>query len=151
MKTITAIQTLTSQDVAEFQQLLSVFETVFEMENINRPDISHLQRLLANESFFSVVALSGNAVVGGLTGYILEQYHSVKPLAYIYDLAVLTAYQRKGIGKELMKYTHEYCRQKGYQAMFVQAEKIDDYAIDFYRLTNPTTEEQVVHFTYVLP
>lgn len=42
-----------------------------------------------------------------------------------------------------------YCRINGYQEMFVQAEKIDDYAVAFYRSTKPSDELKAVHFSYV--
>jgi aminoglycoside 3-N-acetyltransferase I len=62
----------------------------------------------------------------------------------------LQEYQRQGIGKSLVAFTNQYCRERGYEEVFVQADKADDYAIDFYRLTQPTAEEQVVHFYYKL-
>jgi aminoglycoside 3-N-acetyltransferase I len=34
--------------------------------------------------------------------------------------------------------------------VFVQVNKVDDDAIDFYQSTKPTNEEQVVHFYYAL-
>lgn len=89
-------------------------------------------------------------IVGGLSVYILEQYYSKKPLAYLYDLAVLKEFQRKGVGRKLMEFVTRYCRQKGIEEVFVQADKADEYAIEFYRSTKPTNEEQVVHFTYRL-
>lgn len=88
--------------------------------------------------------------MGGLTVYILDQYYSKKPLAYIYDLAVLKEFQRKGIGKQLIKHVVEYCAENGFEEAFVQADRADAYALDFYRLTNPTSEQDVVHFNYFL-
>ncbi len=147
---MTEIQILKHNDLDKLNELISVFENVFEMENFKRPGKAHLQKLLDKDTFFAVIATTENKVIAGLTVYLLDQYYSEKPLAYIYDLAVLTAYQRKGIGKKLIEFITEYCRNKGFEEVFVQADKVDDYAIDFYRLTKPTNEEQVVHFSYVL-
>jgi aminoglycoside 3-N-acetyltransferase I len=144
------IQILQSNNITELNELISVFEDVFEMENFERPGQPHLQNLLSREHFFAVVAKNGNKIIGGLTVYILDQYYSEKRLAYIYDLAVLAEYQRKGVGRKLIEFTNEYCRQNGFEEVFVQADKVDDYAIDFYRSTKPTGEEQVVHFSYRL-
>ena len=146
----TEIEILQSTDLGGMNELISVFEKVFEMKNLVRPSNAHLTNLLQSDNFFVVVVKAQNRVIAGLTIYILQQYYSEKPLAYIYDLAVLTEYQRKGIGKSLIKFTNDYCRQKGFEGVFVQADKVDDYAIDFYRLTKPTNEEQVVHFNYNL-
>lgn len=93
------IKVLTPDDIDRFQELVSVFEIVFEMENFGKPKRTHLQKLLDKESFFAIIALHDNKVVAGLTVYVLDQYYSGKPLAYLYDLAVLTEFQRKGIGK----------------------------------------------------
>ena len=144
------IQILQSNNLEELKELIAVFEEVFEMKNFRLPPDEHLQKLLEKATYFPVIAKIENKIVGGLTVYILDQYYSQKPLAYIYDLAVLTEYQRKGVGKSLIEFTINYCKSMGFEQAFVQAEKIDDYAIDFYRLTKPTTEEQVLHFTYIL-
>ena len=134
----------------ELYDLISVFEDVFEMEPFKRPDEIYLKNLLNRYNFFAVVARADSKIIGGLTVYVLDQYYTAKPLAYIYDLAVLTEYQRKGVGRKLIAFTNEYCRRQGFREVFVQADKVDDYAIDFYRSTNPTAEEQVVHYSYIL-
>lgn len=145
------IKILQTDNIDDLNDLISIFENVFEMEDFNCPDQTHLQKLLMKENFFAVAAVVEEKIVGGLAVYVLDQYYSEKPLAYIYDLAVLTEFQRKGIGKMLIEYTKGYCTQKGFDEIFVQADKIDDYALDFYRSTNPTNEEQVVHFSFKLP
>ncbi len=95
------------------------------------------------------VALSNGAVVGGLTSYILAPYYSEKPLAYIYDLAVLTSYQRKGLGKMLIANITDHCQKQRFEGIFVQAELVDEHAIDFYRSTGGI-EEQIAYFYYDL-
>jgi Acetyltransferases len=144
------IEVVKSDDLETLNQLISVFEEVFEMKNFKRPSTGHLMKLLRKETFFAVVAKVGNQVVGGLTVYILDQYYSERPLAYIYDLAVLTACQRKGIGRSLIEFTTAYGKQRGFEEVFVQADKVDEYAVQFYRSTRVTEEEQVVHFYYIL-
>lgn len=143
------IQKISNNDLHGLTDLIEVFVEVFEMEDFVYPGKNHLGRLLQKENFFAVTAKIDNIVVGGLTVYVIDQYYSTKPLAYIYDLAVLTAFQRKGIGKKLIDFTNNYCRQKGFEEVFVQADKVDGYALDFYRSTQPTNEEQVVHFYYI--
>ncbi len=145
--TITIIQ---HNELPAFKGLIAVFEQVFEMENLQLPDDTHLQRLLNDEKFFAVIASIDDQIVGGLTVHVLEQYYAAKPLAYIYDLAVLNEHQRKGIDKSLIAFTNDYFREKGFEEAFVQAEKEDGYAIDFYRLTKPTVEEEMIHFSYIL-
>lgn len=144
------IKRLQEGDLNEFIDLILLFEEVFEMKNFSIPDSRHLKNFLGRNDFEAFVAVKNGSVVGGLTTYVLEQYYSKKPLAYIYDLAVGIKFQRQGIGKELIAETSRYYTGRGFEEVFVQADKVDGHAIDFYRKTNPTEEEQVVHFYYTL-
>lgn len=145
------IQVLTDADTDKFVQLISLLEDVFEMKDFVRPDTAHLAGLLAKEDFFAVVAVVDGQIVGGLTVYVLRQYYSVRPLAYIFDLAVDQTFQRKGVGRSLIEFTKAYCCKRGFEEVFVQADRMDGYALDFYRSTLPSAEEDVVHFYYALP
>ena len=149
MKNFT-IKKLDSDDLHSFIKLITLFEDVFEMKDFSLPKTNHLQSLLNRNDFFVFVAVLDEKVIGGLTAYVLEQYYSEKPLAYIYDLAVATEYQRQGIGKQLISAVNKYCQEHGFEEVFVQADKVDEYALDFYRTTNPTEEEDVSHFYYTL-
>jgi aminoglycoside 3-N-acetyltransferase I len=144
------LQLLQPKNTTALDELITVFAAVFEMEPFVRPSKSHLSKLLNKEHFFAVTATIAGKVIGGLTFYVLDQYYSERPLAYMYDLAVLTEFQRKGVGSKLIAFTNHYCKERGFEEVFVQAEQVDDYAIDFYRATGPTREEQVVHFSYHL-
>ncbi|WP_080780696.1 GNAT family N-acetyltransferase [Chryseobacterium phocaeense] len=144
------LKILQPENIREFKDLIAVFEDVFEMKDFSCPSQVHLQKLLGQETFYVIIAKSNDQIIGGLTAYVLDQYYSEKPLAYIYDLAVLTNHQRKGIGRKLIRFTNQFFNEKGFEEVFVQADEIDDYAIDFYRQTNPTEEENVRHFYYKL-
>lgn len=141
---------LQDNDFDRFLEVIRLFEDVFEMENFSIPGSSHLKQVLNQNGFFVFAAMYGNKVVGGLTVHVLPQYYSEKPQAYIYDLAVDTNYQRQGIGKKLVAEINNYCKERGFEEVFVQADKADDNALDFYRSTNPTREDPVVHFSYTL-
>ncbi len=145
-----SIKRLKANEWAKFVKLVKVFEDVFEMENLSIPKVEHLRRLLSRNNFHVFVALLDNKVVGGLTTYMLEQYYSDKPLAYIYDLAVDAKLQRQGIGKRLIAETCKFYKKKGSEVVFVQVDKADKHAIDFYRKTKPSGEDSVVHFSYTL-
>jgi len=144
------IKKLDALDIKEFVELIELFADVFEMGNFEQPDKYHLKTVLAKPNLTVIVAIENDLVVGGLTLYMLDQYYSVKPLAYLYDLAVSKDHQRKGVGKQLIAYTTEFCRDNGYEEVFVQADKADEHAIEFYRSTTPTAEEDVSHFYYLL-
>lgn len=134
----------------DFIALLSVFEEVFEMKNFSPPPRAYLERLLRKSDFMVFVATSDGQVIGGLTAYVLDQYYYVKPLAYLYDLAVQTSFQRQGVGQKLITAINDHCRNEGFEEVFVQADRVDQHAVDFYRKTLPTEEEDVLHFYYTL-
>ncbi len=143
------IEKLDHKDIHKFVELIRVFEAVFEMENFKIPEERHLQNLLAKDDFFVFVAVLDNRVVGGLTSYIMHQYYSTSPLVYIYDLAVKTELQRNGIGKMLIEGNNAYCKTIDVEAVMVEADEVDDFAIDFYRSTG-AKGLKVVHFDYML-
>lgn len=141
---------LDKNEIELFIKIIRLFEDVFEMKNFKMPEFNHLKNLLQKEKFDVFAALFDDKVAGGLTVYTLDQYYSEKPLAYIYDLAVKKEFQRKGIGKKLIDFVKDFYRQKDFEEVFVQADKVDDYAVDFYRKTGVTDEEDVIHFYYNL-
>lgn len=142
------IKKLLSQDVNDFSKLIEVFENVFEWGNFKFPSHAHLKKLLNNSNFFVFVAKDRDQLIGGLTAHVLDRYDNEKPSAYVYDLAILTDYQRKGIGKKLMSTLNEYCEKNGFNEVFVQAEMDDFQAVNFYRTTPISEELQATHFTY---
>lgn len=144
------VKKINEDDLDTFIELIKLFELVFEMKNFKMPEKSHLQNTLAKSNFIAMVAMDDNQVVGGLTTYLLDQYYATKPLAYIYDLAVSVERQRQGIGKKLIDEMTKHARDLGCEEVFVQADKIDQHAVDFYRATPVTAEEDVLHFYYSL-
>jgi aminoglycoside 3-N-acetyltransferase I len=142
------IRILDESQTDDFISLIKIFEQVFEMENFRIPDNIHLASTLNRSEFKVFVAEIDKTVVGGATIYMLEQYYSTRPLAYIYDLGVLNEFQRLGIGRNIIEFIKNYCRSNGFEEVFVQADEEDDYALDFYRSTKPTKEEKVRHFYY---
>ncbi|TAE25788.1 MAG: GNAT family N-acetyltransferase [Candidatus Kapaibacterium sp.] len=142
------LQYLTDADVPDFTALLAVFAEVFEWEHPTLPRAAHLQKVLGDSTFIALVAKVESVIIGGLTAHILNRYDTEKPSAYIYDIAILPAFQRQGIGTLLIQKLHDYCRENGFSEMFVQAETDDTQAVNFYQKTEITTQIQAVHFTY---
>lgn len=143
------VKKLTGDDVEPFIELIHLFRDVFETDKVTKAQPEHLRRLLARPDFVVFVAQFANQVIGGLTAYILPQYHSEKPVVYLYDIAVGTTYQGQGVGTKLLTQLMQYCRNLGTEELFVQADKEDSLAIDFYRTTGGAAME-VIQFTYPL-
>jgi aminoglycoside 3-N-acetyltransferase I len=139
---------LVGHDIDEFVRLIKLFEEVFEMENLAMPHRVYLRQVLSKPEFIALVALEGQRVVGGLTAYVLEQYYSEKPLAYLYDLGVEPARQRRGIGRQLIAAFQQYCQEQGFKEIFVQADLEDEHAIEFYRAALAEGEKEVRQFYF---
>lgn len=149
MKERIVYQKLESNDLASLKALINVYEEVFEMENFTMPGDSYLQTVLLREALIFFVASVEKKVVGGLTAHVLPSVYFESAEVYVYDLAVQVAYQRQGVGKNLMASLSEYCKEQGYREIFVQADLVDQHAMDFYQATGGKAE-RVVHYVYSL-
>ena len=144
------IKRLGKEEVSQFIALIGLFESVLEMIAFSIPSTNHHKRLLSRDDFIVFVAELDGQIVGGLTTYVIEQYYSEKPLAYVYDLAVDDTLQRQGIGKKLIAETNKFYKERGFEEVYVEAEKADRQAVNFYRKTLPSGEEDVAYFHYKL-
>jgi aminoglycoside 3-N-acetyltransferase I len=134
-------------DLVAFSELIKLFETVFEWENFRMPEKDYLQNLLTQKNFFVFVAFHEQNVIGGLTAYELPSYYKQSSEIYLYDLAVKTEFQRKGIGRALLEALGHFCNEQNYTGFFVQADIEDQHALDFYQSTGGQASE-VIHYTY---
>ncbi len=137
------------EDLSCLTELIKLYEEVFEMEDFTLPDAQYLQSLLEKETVIFYAAIIDKKVVGGLTAHILPSTYFPSSEVYIYDLAVETEFQRKGIGRQLINSLKEYCASLRLKEVFVQADLEDRHAIDFYQATGGIAES-VVHFSYEL-
>lgn len=141
------IKKLDRTEISDFRNLIEIFNEVFENE-IHIPDNKHLSSLLDNPDFLVFVVKINGKIAGGLTIYVLHRYYSVKPIAYIYDVGITPQHQRQGLGKALMAEVCNYCKEKGFEDAYVEAESEDIEAVNFYRKTQFTHEMNAIHFTY---
>lgn len=141
------IRRLGRDDTQIAGELFLLLQEIFEVENITTISNIHLTKLLENPAFFAYAAFYENELAGGLTAYELAMYDAEGSNVYIYDIAVTPRFRRKGIGKRLLAEILQHCVQNGINELFVQANKEDDHALDFYRSTG-AAEEPVIQFTY---
>jgi aminoglycoside 3-N-acetyltransferase I len=108
------------------------------------PSDAYLEGLLAKEHVIVVVALAGEAVVGGLIAYELDKFERMRREIYIYDLAVAAGHRRRGIATDLIGHVRGIAATRGAWVVFVQADHGDDPAIALY--ANLGVREEVLHF-----
>ncbi|HSY75944.1 MAG TPA: GNAT family N-acetyltransferase [Bacteroidia bacterium] len=141
------IKRLGKKDVVLFQELILVFEEVFESENLKTPKKSYLKQLFKNPGFITLIALNKKEVVGGLTAFELPMYYYKGSEMFIYDIAIKTKYQQMGIGKKLLAKLQQHCKKNGIKEMFVAANAEDANALKFYDSAGGKAE-MVVHFNF---
>jgi len=140
-------QHLSPAQLPQARALLGVFGEAFAEPDTygrNQPDDAYLARLLAKPHVMVVVALDGDAVVGGLIAYELEKLEQARSEVYIYDLAVQEAHRRKGLATGLIRTLGGIAKARGAYVMFVQADRTDPPAIRLYESLG--TREDVHHF-----
>ncbi|MGB4771699.1 MAG: GNAT family N-acetyltransferase [Chitinophagaceae bacterium] len=140
------IRKLSKDDVDAFASLIHIFKDVFEVKAA-MPGDAYLQNLLRNPDFMVFVVKQDELIVGGLTIYVLHHYYDTRPMAFIYDVAISSAFQRQGFGKALMAQVRSHCHAHGFAEIFVEAEADDPDAIEFYRRTKMHKEMAVVQFS----
>lgn len=94
---------------------------------------AYVAELLGRSSFLAFAAVDGDTPVGGITGHVLPLTRSEGAEVFIYDLAVRSEYQRRGIGRELVRALREEAERTGIGIAFVPADAEDEHALEFYR------------------
>lgn len=143
---------LKAQDLVQMRALLSVFGRAFEdLETYEgkQPSDAYLSSLLANPTFFALVALQGDTVIGGLAGYELMKFEQERSEFYIYDLAAEEAFRRQGIATALIAELQKIAKARGAWVTFVQADYDDPPAIALYEKLG--SREEVLHFDIQVP
>ena len=138
---------LTAADVATLREMLGVFASAFEDDETylgQQPRDAYLRGLLADPSFVAIAGLVGDRVVGGLAGYVLRKFEQERSEIYLYDLAVLDGFRRRGVAMAMIDELRRVARDRGAWVVYVQADHGDDAAIALY--TRLGTREDVMHF-----
>ncbi len=138
---------LAAGDLALVRALLALFGEAFgepDTYGARPPTDGYLAALLAKPHVLALVALDGDAVVGGLVAYELEKLEQARSEIYIYDLAVTEAHRRRGVATGLIRALGRIAGERGAWVMFVQADRTDPPAIRLYESLG--TREDVHHF-----
>jgi len=141
------IRTLGAGDASVMRELLACFGEAFddpESYCADQPDDRYLDELLSGGQFVAIVATVGELVVGGLAAYELRKFEQPRSELYIYDLAVLESYRRRGIATALIERAQTVAGERGAWVLYVQADLGDDPAIALYSKLG--SREDVLHF-----
>jgi aminoglycoside 3-N-acetyltransferase I len=138
---------LERNDVPRLKQLLAVFGDAFEDNAAYQgavPRDAYLESFLTDQRCITVVAMDGDAVIGGLVAYELLKFEQERREIYIYDLAVEAAHRRRGTATGLIVTLKAIARARGAYVIYVQADRGDEAAIALYEKLG--VREDVLHF-----
>lgn len=122
------IRRLTPQDSPTAAELFTLMASVFEEPSEALP-ASYIQRLLENDSFWALAAFEDNQILGGLTAHTIPLTRVPVEEVFLFDIAVLPAHQRRGIGSQLVETLRTLAHPR---TVFVAADNEDTHALDFY-------------------
>jgi ribosomal protein S18 acetylase RimI-like enzyme len=129
------IARLGATDAIALRAMLDLFGAAFddpEQYLEAQPDDAYLGQLLTRHDFIAIAAWIDDAMVGGVTAYLLPKYEQVRSELYLYDLAVADAYRRRGIASALIAALHDVARALGADTVYVQADVEDAPALALY-------------------
>ena len=141
------LRRLAVPDLPFFRRLNALFGEAFadhEAYAAEPPSDAYLEGLLAKAHVIVLVALEGEAVLGGLVAYELEKFERERSEVYIYDLAVAESHRRRGIATALIERLRTVAAGRGAWVVFVQADHGDEPAIALYERLG--SREEVLHF-----
>jgi aminoglycoside 3-N-acetyltransferase I len=123
---------LTAADIEIARQLFLLMARVFGGPSEPLSD-EYLHRLLSRPDYWTIAGLMDDELVGGLTAYTLPMTRQQVSEIFIYDVAVRSDQQRKGVGRALISTLRDAAAAEGIDEIFVPADNEDEHALDFYR------------------
>jgi aminoglycoside 3-N-acetyltransferase I len=141
------VRTLADGDVVAMRSMLAMFGQAFGEPNTytaRQPNDAYLKRLLSGDNFIAVAAFAGENMIGGIAGYLLPKFEQPRTELYVYDVAVATAYRRRGVATAMFQELKNVAAARGVYVIFVQADYGDEAAIALY--TKLGVREDVLHF-----
>ncbi len=106
------IKRLREHDVSMAQTILKNFG-----ENTGRdavlPSFHHLSAFLSNKACYLIAALDNNVMLGFTLAYRFPSFYAEENTAYLYDIEVLPAHRKKGIGRLLIRHLLKELKKDG--------------------------------------
>jgi aminoglycoside 3-N-acetyltransferase I len=141
---------LAAGDVTLAQTTVALMGEVFAEEPwLPVPD-GYLAGLLADGRMWLYAAVDHGDVVGGLTAHQLPMTRAESTELLLYDIAVRTDRQRRGVGRALLDRLRTDGAAAGFGEVWVPVDGEDDDALEFYRRTGGAAQAVTI-YTYPAP
>lgn len=119
--------------------------------NGREPSLPHLERFLAQDTNYLILAADGDSPVGFLTAYRVPDYFSDGMMVYLFEIEVLPAYRRQGIAKRMVQRLIDLCVADGVEDIWVGTENDNVAAKRLYASTGGMLESpDLCEFVYDL-
>jgi len=118
-------------DVDDARAAFKMMHRVFESEPSELSD-NYLSELLGDASFWTLGAFEAGAPIGCITAHELAMTRHERRELFIYDLAVDTDHQRRGIGTSLVQRIVADAAAEDIDVVFVPADDEAAHALTFY-------------------
>lgn len=87
-----------------------------------------------------LLASEDGRAAGFLRGTEMRQPHTHRPQMFLYEIAVLPEFRRRGVARSLIRWLLAYCRRRGFDEVFVFTSPNNRAAVRLYRSTGGVTE-----------
>lgn len=105
-----------------------------------KPDPDAVRSFLADRRNVLLFAFARRKAVGYLRATELRQLSTRHPQMFLYEITVEEAFRRQGVGKALVNTLLQYCRERGFEEVFVLTDPANVAAVALYRSTGAVTE-----------
>jgi ribosomal protein S18 acetylase RimI-like enzyme len=109
--------------------------TPVEERSDQLPTLQHIQNFLAQDTNYLIIATDGDLPVAFLTAYRMPMLGSVGSMVYLFEINVMPAYQRQGIGKGLINLLKAECQTTNVAEIWVGTENDNVAAKQLYTST----------------
>lgn len=113
------------------RQLFTLMAEVFDEER-QLLSAGYIDQLLSQETFWTIAAFWDEEIVGGITAHTLPMTRSESAEIFVYDIAVRSDYQRRGVGRQLIKTLRREAAAISIQDVIIPADNEDQSALSFY-------------------
>ena len=122
-----------------------------EERNGREPTIGHLHRMLSQDSNYVIAAIIDGAPVGYLTGYRMPALECNASMAYLFEIEVLAAHRRRGIGKRMIERFKMVCLESDVTDIWVGTDNPNVAAKRLYESTGAVmVETDLCEYVYDL-
>jgi aminoglycoside 3-N-acetyltransferase I len=142
------IKQLSNQDIRFARELFYFFQIDDGITEPMVPSDKYIYDLLSKDDFHVIVALQNHLLIGGLTGYELEMYKEEIKEMFLYEIAVVEDYRKKGVAKALIEFLKQLCVLKGIREMYVGTSVNNTAAMKLYKSTGGQADEDIAWFVY---